>query len=431
MAMRTNIIPFGSSTHGVLRMIFERGTASQIDIAKALGMTKSASNIHFLRLREEGIIEPESTLLNGRGRPTLRWKILPAGNYFMGLWLEDRFIAVTIVDFAGSAVFHKKNPLDRNCDDETLRRTLVSAAGEGCRWVAERSGILHQAFFCTGGVVTPEGIFESMVSCPRVRDFDPEKTLSGHFGIPCYSDTLHYAYVQKECPGFSPEATVLLLNWGSHLGGVIVNNRHPLTFAALPARRNRGLWNLGHIVVQKNGAPCYCGQRGCLEQYVGGAALAGKRSGDGVFEEFTARLDAGDGEAVSDLRQAAETLAASLYWPLELFGVDTVLFLGSFTRYFDLFAASFRKGLEEMRTPEAAATISLLPSADPEGDLSVGSALMARHFFFYPEEPLKCRGAYKNDFMTREQSMLKYRQSLFSPKKNKKGIDFSKRAIIY
>ncbi len=395
MTMRTNIIQYGSSTHSVLRMIFERGTVSQIDIARALGMTKSASNIHFLRLREEGIIKPEGTRLNGRGRPTLRWKILPAGNYFMGLWLEYRFLAVTIVDFAGAAVFHKEFPLDRDCDSETLGRTLVAAAGEGCRWVAERSGILHQAFFCTGGVVTPEGVFESMVSCPGVRNFAPEKIVTGHFGIPCYSDTLHYAYVQKECPEFPPEATVLMLNWGKNLGGVAVSNRRLLTFAAAPARRNRGLWNLGHVVVEKNGVPCYCGQRGCLEQYVGGAALAGKLPA-GSFDEFLSRLDNGDAEAAALLRQAAQRLAASLYWLLELFGIDTILFLGAFARRFELFDDSFRKGLEEMRTPEAAAAITLLPSSDPEGDLSAGSALMARHFFFYPEEPLKCRGAYKN-----------------------------------
>ena len=397
MTMRTGSITYGSSTHGVLRLLYERGAASQIDIARALGMTKSASNIHFLRLRDEQIIEPEGTVLSGRGRPTLRWRILPRGNCFMGLCLEYQDLAVTVVDFAGNTVFQKKYPVPQECDSAELSRILLDAAGEACRRVEEQSGMLHQAFFCASGVVTPDGVFETVVSHPEIRNFAPEGIISRHLGIPCYSDTLHYAYVQKECPKFPPDATVLLLNWGSHLGGVIVNDRRPLTFAAMPARRNRALWNLGHIVVVKDGAPCYCGQRGCLEQYVGGAALAGKNpDGKSAFNGFLARLDADDAETVATLRQAAEKLAEHLYWPLELFGVDTVLFLGAFTRYFEVFAESFRKGLEVMRPPEAAAGITLLPSDDPEGDLSVGSALMARHFFLYPEEPLKCRGAYKN-----------------------------------
>ncbi len=54
--------------------------------------------------------------------------------------------------------------------------------------------------------------------------------------------------------------------------------------------------DIGHIQVEPDGRPCACGNRGCLEAYFGGAALARDATDaarDGTSAELAARLEAG------------------------------------------------------------------------------------------------------------------------------------------
>lgn len=397
MDLRTNIVEQGTSTHDVLRLLFESGPVNQLECARKLGVTKAAASLHFLRLAEERIIGAESSPAAGRGRPAVQWKVSAEGNYFMGIYLYWRELAVTVIDFAADTVFHKKYTFAVNIGKEELSRLLLEAAESGCRWIGERNGILHCTFFCTGGVISSDGVFDTLVYAPEVRDFAPEKILAENLGIFCYADTLHYAYVQEECGKFPADSTVFMINWGSNFGGGVVCNKSLLSFAGDSSRRNRGLWNPGHVSVERDGALCYCGKRGCLEQYIGGFALAGKHSAvaGGDYSHFLELLRAGDVEAEDILCDAAEKMAAELYWLLELFGIDTVLFIGSLAPFFGRFADAFRKGLLKNYTEKAAEEITLVASEDAESELGHGSALVARHYYFYPHKFRSSRGVYK------------------------------------
>ena len=53
---------------------------------------------------------------------------------------------------------------------------------------------------------------------------------------------------------------------------------------------------LGHIPIEPSGRPCACGLRGCLEAYVGGAALAGRVREDVARGEAAAILELAGGD---------------------------------------------------------------------------------------------------------------------------------------
>ncbi len=396
--LRKSKIDIGSSAHDVLRLLFEHGPQRQGEIAQRLAITKAACNLHFRKLMDENLIVPENEpQLNGRGRPSQLWKIRGDGNYFMGIFFHEMELSMTIMDFYGhirqsATVFFDEAP-----DNETFLEKLFALVTGGCDWIRKNKGDLLQSFLCVGGAIAPDGTLLHLPDAPALSAINPEQSLIENLGIPCYCDTLHYAYVQNESSHLPPSATALLLDWGNGLGGAVVCNRQILSWSKLPAQRNRGLWNLGHIPVVKDGNPCYCGRNGCLETYVGGMALAQRHSALRVPDDrkFFQLALAKDREACMLLEEAAQRIGSSLYWLLELFGVDTIIVLGSFAGLFERFAAAFRRGLEEMRTPEDAAVISLQASRDPRLGLGLGAALMARQFFFYPDEPLNSRGVYR------------------------------------
>lgn len=73
------------------------------------------------------------------------------------------------------------------------------------------------------------------------------------------------------------------LTLGTGLGAGVVINGHLLRGAHHLANA------LGHIVVEPNGEPCTCGQRGCLEMYTNSAALARYSGSVEKLAEYLAR----------------------------------------------------------------------------------------------------------------------------------------------
>lgn len=67
---------------------------------------------------------------------------------------------------------------------------------------------------------------------------------------------------------------------------------------------------IGHLRVERDGRPCGCGQRGCLEQYASGTALS--RAAGIPGREVTRRARAGDQRAVAHLAQTGGWLGEGL-----------------------------------------------------------------------------------------------------------------------
>lgn len=97
---------------------------------------------------------------------------------------------------------------------------------------------------------------------------------------------------------------------------------------------------VGHNVVDASGPPCHCGKRGCLETYVGEAALlelAG-RSETPTAEAVAAVLAdaaAGDGRAATAVRTVAESLGRAVAGLVNVLNPQRVILGGSFAGIHD------------------------------------------------------------------------------------------------
>lgn len=86
---------------------------------------------------------------------------------------------------------------------------------------------------------------------------------------------------------------------------------------------------VGHIVIQADGLPCTCGQRGCLEAYANAAALlryAGHRFT--VAEEVIQAAHSGDDKAASAIHELARYLAIGCASLVELLDPEALILSG-------------------------------------------------------------------------------------------------------
>jgi len=111
----------------------------------------------------------------------------------------------------------------------------------------------------------------------------------------------------------------------------------------------------GHMIVDRDGAPCACGSLGCLETFVGQEAIA-RRAGipvgtggrmRSVTEELVRRAGAGDPRTLRSLDEAGQFLGIGLAAAVNLFDVDAVVLGGCFGPLSPWLEAAVRAALDE------------------------------------------------------------------------------------
>ncbi|WP_372624561.1 ROK family protein [Falsiroseomonas sp.] len=123
-------------------------------------------------------------------------------------------------------------------------------------------------------------------------------------------------------------------------GGVVVDGR-------LLEGRNRGGGEWGHnplpwmTPAEHPGPACWCGQRGCIETFLCGPALAADADGPGARDASTlpARAATGDAKARAALERHAERLARALAGVVNLLDPDAIVLGGGLSNMDHLYEA--------------------------------------------------------------------------------------------
>ncbi|MEU0336588.1 ROK family protein [Streptomyces sp. NPDC006193] len=138
---------------------------------------------------------------------------------------------------------------------------------------------------------------------------------------------------------------------------------------------------IGHIVVRPSGAPCPCGQRGCLERYasasaVGAAWAAACGDPEAGAADCARAVAAGDPDAVRVWQEAVDALADGLVTALTLLDPRTLIIGGGLAEagevLFPPLRDAVRRRVTFQRTPD------IVPAALGDSAGCLGAALLAR-----------------------------------------------------
>ncbi|MFE6072733.1 ROK family protein [Streptomyces sp. NPDC056525] len=121
---------------------------------------------------------------------------------------------------------------------------------------------------------------------------------------------------------------LLYLGVGTGVGGGFVDG------GAVVPGPGRGSFEIGHMIVERGGAPCVCGRRGCVQAVASGPATlrraARLRGGEVGFEALRAGVVQGAPWAVAAADEACEALATAVVGVHELLHPRLTLVGGGF-----------------------------------------------------------------------------------------------------
>ncbi|WP_420004528.1 ROK family protein [Arenibacterium sp. LLYu02] len=341
-----------SGRQQILDVIRAAESIARIDIAKATGVSPATVTAITAELLAAGLIEeiaPEITPEARRGRPRVALKIRGAAHRIAGLKVSHHVVSTVITDFVGEELASHEMPLIKGtmpvaefCTQ--IRRALEFTCKKGSFTIDDLSGI----GLGVAGMVDAERSFVYWSSSLEARNVDLGAALAEVLPCPIFMDNdanlvakaEHLFGEGRTCDNF----IVITIEHGVGMGIVIDGQIY---------RGTRGCGaEFGHTKVHLEGALCQCGQRGCLEAYVGDYALLREANISSGSERHTSvaalfgAAENGDKMAKSILDRARRMFAMGLANVVNIFDPTKIILSGARLSFDHLYSD---KVIEEMR----------------------------------------------------------------------------------
>ena len=295
-----------------------------------------------------------------------------------GTKIEAVVVHAPAPDVATPAVVARvRLPTDRDRGYDHVLSTVGAAITE----VARRAQLARLPRVGVGmpGNVTRDGLVKnSNTTCLNGRAF--REDLVRHVGVPiAFANDANCFAVAEATWGAARGARVtfgVIMGTGVG-GGLVIDGR-----AWDGAQGIAGEW--GHVALEPDdGPPCYCGRRGCVEQYLSGpaierayAARAGDAGADAKLPAIAERAAAGDAAARDTFDDVVRRFGRALGTVVNVVDPDVVV-LGGGVSNLDLF---YDRGARELErwvfTSEPLAT-RLVKHAIGDSAGVLGAALLA------------------------------------------------------
>jgi glucokinase len=271
-------------------------------------------------------------------------------------------------------------------------RRLLARVGEALpSMTGPRRSIAAVGIGCAGLVDTRSGMLRSAPNLPGWENTPISRIGRQVFGVYTYIDNdanaAAYGEYKRGCGRRS--SLFVCITLGTGVGGGIVSRGE-----VLRGRKNYA-GEIGHMTVNERGPRCKCGNRGCLEAYVGawamarsarrilarkpGGILAGSQTSTPVTPETIAQAARkGDRAAREIFARAADHLGTAIATLVNVLNPDVVGIAGGVAAEFDLIEDRVRNVVAERAFPESVEAVAILRGELGFDAAAIGAALMAR-----------------------------------------------------
>ncbi|MFI6578229.1 ROK family protein [Nocardiopsis sp. NPDC050513] len=334
----------------VVDVLRRDGTRTQAELARATGLSAASVSNIVRGLRAAGTVSVRDTASNGR-RARAVTLLRPPGTVLAVDFTADR-VAVGVGDSDGNLLAREEIGYDVAADparsvrraawlaETTLQRARIDLRTVSSA-VASVPGPLHPG---TGEV--------GAISCvPRWSGFRPAEALAERLGVPVAAENdANLAALAEGRRGAGEGAENLIhLVIGEGVGAGIVLSGELFRGAGGTAGE------IGHIALDPRGQVCRCGNRGCLETFVGASYLldmlpqnseVNRGPGGPRVTGLVAAALSGDLGCRRVIAEAGSALGQGMAIVANLFNPDRVTLGGGLAEAGDLLLEPMRRAME-------------------------------------------------------------------------------------
>ncbi len=339
-------------------MLQRRGAASQADIVRETGLSRTTVSSLVAELLDEGIVVERSDSARAApspsgGRPATLLSLEPSSGGFVGVDFGREVVRVAVANRAGELL------LDSRSDRLEVAHRAEEAldVAEAMVWRLLEQAELGPDRVISGGVAVSAPVlsdspgYVSEVIFPSWAEVNVAAFFGERLGVPVHvgNDANLGALAEAAFGAGRARRNLFYVMLSEGIGGgVIVDGRIYLG-------QTGAAGELGHIVVDPDGQICRCGNRGCLATVAGGAALtAALRQIHGphmTVDELIALSHDGDPGAARLIADAGEAVGRVLAATCSVLDPELVIIGGELAPAGPPLLDSVRSSLERWISP--------------------------------------------------------------------------------
>ena len=363
----------------VLEALRDQGAMTQVEIAGFTGLSPATVSNMVKELDTSGAVELEPSIRNGRRAVLV--SLATGSTLIAGIAFGDRDVRVALGTGPRDIIGRQRMPLPADhAADEGMDRAsrllldLVEKAGKTMADVRAVGVGIPAPVDAVSGQVGSESIL------PGWRGVAVAKEMEGRIQAPVAVDNTSNlaALGELRCGVLQgvQHAVYIKLSYG--VGAGLILDGDVFRGAAGTAGE------IGHLTIDENGPVCRCGNRGCLETYIGARglldALASSHGPMSLRDVITRALD-GDPGCRRVLEDAGRHLGVAVAGLVNLLNPEVVVLGGQLSKVGSIIISPMRASLERCAIPSAAASVvvregELDTDADVVGALVCATALL-------------------------------------------------------
>jgi len=362
----------------VLTAVRQHGALTQVEIAGLSGLSAATVSNMVGELVGAGSVAVSPSIRNGRRAVLV--SLASGGGLLGGITFGDRDMRVAVASSSREILSQQRIPLQADhVADEGMERAaqllsdLVDGVGGRMSDVDAVGFGLPAPVDSVTGQVGSEGVL------PGWRGVNVAQAMQSRLEVPVALDnTANLAALGELRSGALQgvrHGCYLRVSHG--VGAGIVIDGEIFRGSAGTAGE------IGHLAIDANGPICRCGNRGCLDTFVGARAILDQLApshGQLRLRDVLTRAREGDVGCRRVLADAGRHLGVAVAGLVNLINPERVVLGGPMAEVGDLVLAPMREAIDRCAIPSAAATVELRlcelgKSADLVGALAMASIL--------------------------------------------------------
>lgn len=396
----TNLPRMGDFNQAVILDAIRRSGSglSRVELARATGLSAQTITNIARRLIEGDLVREAGKESRGPGKPRTILRLNPAGRFALGVHLDPTVMTFVMLDLTGAVVTRAR----KRTPTVTDPRRIIAHIASAINTLIHESGVDRERIAGLG-IAAPGPIDSArgtVVDPPHLSGWHRvplRDALAEATGLPALldKDVTAAAVAEMWAGGPSGRGSFIFFYLGTGIGAGLVLHDEVVRGTSANAGE------IGHIVTDPAGPPCFCGLRGCVavtcmpQSLVEEAELLGvlddSRIGSdtrAVDRRFSQLCDAATGDnavAREIIERSAVRVARAVAVLTNVLDVDRVVFGGPFwSRLSEHYLHRIPELLEELRATRSIHRVSVTGTGVGEDVGAVGAACLILDRTFTP-----------------------------------------------
>lgn len=378
----------------ILNLIRKEGRISRFDITKSIKLAASTVGIFIDELIRDGFVREIGLGDSSGGRKPILLELNPEAGYIVGVDFEATSIMVILVNFQGETISSVRGGIEINDDKLVIVRKIIGCIRKAiAKAQVNEKKIMGIGLGVPGLIDSKKGVGISYDPLPNWRDVPLKDLIKMELPMPVYMEKNVYTMALAEKwfgLGRKVSNFICLAIRSGVCAGIVIHNQ-------LYRGASESAGEIGHMVVDRNGARCSCGNRGCLQRLVTDPAIierAGKRITAGEktslkgnklsLEKIIEEAKKGDILSLTVLKETGEYIGLAVSPLIDFFNPQLIVIAGNLVKAGELILEPLKETVKKMalEMPRRAAGIAFSELGDNIGSLGAANLVLQEKFKF-------------------------------------------------